>query len=233
MEFKRGSLIAVVFVGLLVSSSSSYGVERDVNCLKSLKNSFQDPLNYLSSWNFTNHTPGFICTFAGVECWHPDENKVLNIRLSDMGLKGKFPRALANCSSLVGLDLSGNLIYGTIPSEISEIIPFITSLELSSNNFSGSIPRGLANCSYLNILKLDRNRLTGSIPRELGLLSRIRTFNVANNCLSGPVPHFINNASIPAESYANNSGLCGGPLSPCHALTKKTHPTGVVTGLMG
>ncbi|KAL5573828.1 hypothetical protein UlMin_023425 [Ulmus minor] len=176
----------VSILWLLLHCSFSYGLESDINCLRSIKESLEDPFNYLnSSWNFNNNTEGFICKFVGVECWHPDENKVLNIRLSDMGLKGPFPIGIENCSSLTGLDLSNNKLYGSLPENISRVISFATTLDLSNNNFSGTIPKQLSNCSYLNVLKLDHNRFTGQIPPELALLSRLRTFSVANNLLTG------------------------------------------------
>ncbi|XWS31165.1 hypothetical protein CRYUN_Cryun23aG0053700 [Craigia yunnanensis] len=203
-----------VFLWLLLGCSLSYASLDDIDCLKSIKDSLEDPFNYLnSSWNFNNNTEGFICRFTGVECWHPDESKVLNIRLSQMELKGEFPSGIIKCSSLTGLDLSGNKLYGSIPSNISKLLPFVTSLDLSSNNFSGDIPTSLANCSYLNILKLDHNKLTGQIPAELSLLSRLKTFSVANNLLTGPIPNF--QPSFSADSFANNPGLCGKPLDPC------------------
>ncbi|PSS09592.1 inactive leucine-rich repeat receptor-like protein kinase [Actinidia chinensis var. chinensis] len=217
------------FVCLLLSCRGSYGLQSDVNCLRALKDSLEDPFNYLSySWNFNNATEGFICTFTGIECWHPDENKVLNIHLSNMGLKGEFPRGLQNCSALTGLDLSNNKLYGNILSDISKIVPLVTSLDLSSNNFSGEIPKDLANCSYLNVLKLDSNQLTGQIPAEIGLLGRIKVFSVTNNRLTGPLPTF-SNRTFSAESYANNPGLCGVPLPSCRAPSKKTH-LGVIAG---
>ncbi|KAK3031837.1 hypothetical protein RJ639_035974 [Escallonia herrerae] len=217
------------FVWLLLGTSLSYASVNDITCLRTIQASLEDPLNYLSSsWNFNNGTEGYICKFTGIECWHPDENKVLNIRLSGMELKGEFPVGVSNCTSLTGLDLSNNNIYGTIPSNISKLVGFVTTLDLSSNNLSGEIPVNLSNCSYLNVLKLDSNQLTGQIPAELGLLGRIKTFSVANNRLTGQVPQF-GNASIPAENYANNAGLCGAPLPLCRGPPKKTH-TGVIVG---
>ena len=199
----------------LLSCSLSYATETDIACLKSIKASLEDPFNYLkSSWDFNSNTEGYICRFVGVDCWHPDENKVLNLRLSDMGLKGQFPIGLQNCTSITGVDLSNNELTGSIPANVSKIIPFVTSLDLSSNNFSGEIPADLANCSYLNVLELNHNRLSGQIPKQLGLLRRLKTFSVANNMLVGPVPHFIN-ANFSADSYANNTALCGGPLKAC------------------
>ncbi|KAF5741330.1 inactive leucine-rich repeat receptor-like protein kinase [Tripterygium wilfordii] len=222
-------IFAGVSVWLLLSFSFSDGVESDINCLKSIKHTLEDPLKILdTSWDFNNNTEGFICRFTGVECWHPDESKVLNIRLSDMGLKGPFPLGIQNCTSLTGLDLSSNEINGSIPSNISKIINFVTTLDLSSNNFSGEIPSDLANCSYLNVLKLDRNKFSGQIPLELGLLGRLKEFSVANNLLSGQVPNFIN-ASITADSYANNPGLCGKLLDPCPSVSKSSN-TGIISG---
>ncbi|XP_068322390.1 probably inactive leucine-rich repeat receptor-like protein kinase At5g48380 [Pyrus communis] len=201
---------------LLLSCSFSSAVESDINCLKSIKASLQDPLGYLnSSWDFNNKTEGFICNFLGIECWHLHESKVLNIKLSDLGLKGPFPHGVANCTSLTGLDLSSNKLSGPLPEDIGIIISFIATLDLSSNSFSGQIPTNITNCSYLNVLKLDSNQFTGNIPLGLGQLNRIKTFSVANNQLSGQVPDFGTNPGITAESYANNAKLCGKLLKPC------------------
>ncbi|KAM3750026.1 hypothetical protein ACB098_04G006500 [Castanea mollissima] len=198
----------------------SNGTETDIYCLRSIKESLEDPYyNFKYSWNFRDMTEGFICKFVGIECY-PDENKVLNIKLENMGLKGHFPREIENCTSMMGLDLSGNKLTGTIPSDISLLLPNVTSLDLSSNNFAGEIPKSIVNCAYLKVLRLDNNQLTGFIPPEINQLQRLSNFSVANNLLSGPVPVF-SGRTIPAESYANNLGLCGAPLEPCKPSHKK------------
>ncbi|XP_022728196.1 probably inactive leucine-rich repeat receptor-like protein kinase At5g48380 [Durio zibethinus] len=216
-----------VFVWLLLGCSLSYATPDDIDCLKSIKDSLEDPFNYLYSWNFNNNTEGFICRFTGVECWHPDENRVLNIRLSDMGLKGEFPQGIIKCKSMTGLDLSSNKFYGSIPSNISKLLPYVTSLDLSFNNFSGHISASLANCSFINILKLDNNKLTGQIPAELVLLNRMKTFSVSDNLLTGPIPSFLASSSV--DNFANNLGLCGKPLDPCRS-TSKGAKTEVIAG---
>ncbi len=199
----------------------SNGVQSDIDCLKSIKDSFEDPYNYLnSSWNFNNNTEGFLCQFTGVDCWHPDENRVLNLRLSDMGLRGQFPQDIRNCSSLTGLDLSNNNLSGPLPSNLSFLFPFITILDLSGNSFSGPIPANIANCTYLNLLKLDHNQLTGEIPPKIGFLNRLKSFSVSNNLLTGPVPYFPN-TSITSDDFANNKGLCGAPLEPCKTQKRR------------
>ncbi|RDX68425.1 putative inactive leucine-rich repeat receptor-like protein kinase, partial [Mucuna pruriens] len=211
-QIKRDILFETLLCSLLCVFHVCDSVDSDIFCLKSIKHSLEDPFEYLSSWNFNNKTEGFICRFIGVECWHPDENKVLNLKLSNMGLKGEFPRSLQNCSSLTGLDLSLNQLAGPIPSDISTLLPFATSIDLSNNIFSGEIPVALGNCTYLNVLRLDNNRLSGHIPKELAQLTRIKAISFSNNHLSGPVPLFPSGVTY---NYANNTQLCGEPLPPC------------------
>ncbi|KAI7735934.1 hypothetical protein M8C21_000657, partial [Ambrosia artemisiifolia] len=192
-------------------------IKSDIDCLRSIKESLEDPENLLSSWDFNNSTEGFICGFTGIECWHPDESKVLNIRLSDMGLRGPFPLGLKKCTSLTGLDLSSNQLTGQLPSNIADVLPFVVTLDLTSNNLSGPIPPDIGNLNNINVLRLGSNQLTGQIPYELGRLYRMKEFSVADNRLSGQVPNF---PTVPAESYAGNLGLCGGPLPPCKIINE-------------
>lgn len=215
------NFLTIIFSIFLLSVSRGNLVhaveENDILCLKSIKDSVEDPHNFLSSWDFRNQTKelGFICSFAGVECWNERENRVISLDLRSFGLKGNFPNEISYCKSLTSLDLSHNHFYGSIPANISSMLPFLVTLSLSSNNFSGQIPASLGNCSYLNGLELDHNRFSGQIPSTIGFLHRINRFNVAYNLLVGPVPRFVNGIRVNASSYANNPGLCGYPLKPC------------------
>lgn len=223
-------MLQLIFLCLL-SSYSCYGTVSDIQCLKTLQRSIIDPGGILKdSWNFDNTTEGYICRFTGVECWHPAENKVLNLHLSNMGLQGQFPLGLENCTSMTGLDLSNNNFSGPIPANISKRIPYVTSLDLSYNNFSGEIPVLLSNCTYLNVLNLQHNQLTGQIPGQLSMLTRLTSLNVADNLLSGPIPNFSRiNTTFQEASFANNIGLCGAPLDTCKAPRKSIN-TGVIIG---
>ncbi|KAK8466282.1 hypothetical protein PHAVU_008G050700 [Phaseolus vulgaris] len=96
----------IVSFFLLVLCGMVCGTDNDISCLRSVKAALQDPYNYLQSWDFNNKTEGYICKFTGVECWHPDENRVLNLKLSNMGLKGVVDAAsYANNSGLCGAPL--------------------------------------------------------------------------------------------------------------------------------
>ena len=214
------SVVCVLCSLILLSSYGIYGTETDIFCLKSVFDSLIDPNGYLNAtWNFKNHSKGAICRFSGIECWHPDESRVLNIKLGSMGLKGQFPLGVENCTSLTGLDLSGNNLNGSLPTNIAKYISFVVNLDLSDNDFTGAIPESLANCSYLNDIDLGNNHFSGQIPLQLGNLGRIKSFNVANNNLTGQVPNFVK-LNISKGSYANNPGLCGDPLDRCTAQSK-------------
>lgn len=200
---------------LLSSSPWCFCSELDVQCLETLYRSVIDSNGILqSSWTFVdNGTDGYICKFTGVECWHPDENRVLSLRLGNLGLQGPFPQGLQSCTSMIGLDLSSNIFSGPIPADIATQVPYLTSLDLSYNSFSGPIPASISNMTYLNTLNLQHNQFSGEIPRQFDSIGRLISFNVADNLLSGPIPSSLQKFS--ASNFAENQGLCGAPLDNC------------------
>uniref|UniRef100_A0ACD5XBN0 Uncharacterized protein n=1 Tax=Avena sativa TaxID=4498 RepID=A0ACD5XBN0_AVESA len=206
---------------LLNSSLLCFGSELDIQCLKSVQKSVIDPSGVLNStWNFDDSTSGFICRFTGVECWHPDENRVLSLRLGNLGLEGPFPQGLQNCTSMSGLDLSSNSFSGPIPPDISRQMPYLIALDLSYNSFSGEIPSDISNMQYLVLLNLQHNQLSGQIPEQFDLLTRLTTFSVADNLLSGTIPSSLRNVS--ASNFVGNKELCGSPLDECSDSRKET-----------
>ncbi|GJV79765.1 probably inactive leucine-rich repeat receptor-like protein kinase [Tanacetum coccineum] len=124
---------------ILAQFTASQGVESDISCLRFIKESLEDPLQSLSTWNFNNKSEGFVCGFTSVECWNVTENRVLTIKLANMKLVGPFPMGVRNCTSMLELDLSPNYLSGSIPSNLADVLPFILSLDLSNNNISGSL----------------------------------------------------------------------------------------------
>ncbi|CAL4972729.1 unnamed protein product [Urochloa decumbens] len=204
---------------LLLSSSPCFGSELDAQCLKTFKQSVIDPRGILaSSWKVFGRHNGFdnyICSFTGVECWSPMDDRVLSLRLSNMGLGGQFPQGLEYCTSLVSLDLSSNNFSGPIPSDIARLLPYLSSLDLSYNLFSGEIPLGISDMVYLNVLFLQRNQLN-------------------DNLLSGPIPSALE--KYPASAFAGNRELCNAPLVECHGETKRRliiHDESIIGAVVG
>ncbi|KAL8233294.1 hypothetical protein R6Q57_003072 [Mikania cordata] len=199
---------------LMACLAISQAFRSDRDCLRSIKESLDDRGHHLFSWNFSNTTNGFTCTFKGLFCWNAVEDTVMTINLQDMGLSGPFPKGIRKCTPLQTLDLSGNYFLGSIPSNLAKDLPNILFLDLSHNNLSGPIPPSFANFSFMNVLRLDNNHLTGEIPSELSKLPRLHEFNVSNNSLSGPIPIFLGR-SFSTKCYADNQGIFGRPLSLC------------------
>ncbi|KAH7846043.1 hypothetical protein Vadar_009073 [Vaccinium darrowii] len=228
--FKRfTSFLLLVFYCSVLSLVFS---EDDFQCLQGLKASVADP-SALSSWDFSNNTVGFICNFVGATCWNDRENRLIRFDLRDMSLGGDIPSALQYCYSLTTLDLSGNNLNGSIPSDICKWLPYLVSLDLSNNKLTGPIPDDLANCTYLNRLILLDNKLSGAIPNQLASLGRLKTFSAANNNLSGAIPAGL--SSYNSSNFEGNNGLRGTPLGKCSGLNlnKKRLAIFIAAGVFG
>ncbi|CAH8356370.1 unnamed protein product [Eruca vesicaria subsp. sativa] len=116
-----------------------------------------DPDERLSNWVFGNYSEGYICNFSGVKCWGSEQNRVLSIDLGGYGLEGEFPSGVKVCSSMESLNLTGNNLSDTIPSDVFSFIPYLVTLDLSHNIFSVSSPR-------LQNFSVAHNDLDGPIP---------------------------------------------------------------------
>lgn len=209
-------LVLPVVFSLIGNGSSNLETINDIHCLRSIRESLEDPSGHLRSWNFSaNQTLLFFCNFSGVGCWRPNDldYRVREIRLSNMGLRGQFPLGLESCTHLEALNFSFNKLSGPIPSEIATYLPFISTLDLSHNHFSGGIPSNIADCSNLRVLKLNDNQLYGHIPPRLGQLTLLTTFTFANNRLAEPLPMSV------SANFANNQKPCTAPLIPCKHRT--------------
>lgn len=116
----------------------------------------------------------------------------LSMHLNSMLLQenkifGSIPFSLTNLTSLVVLNLTSNLLNGTISSQISRLSR-LDQLFLSHNLFSGSIPAVLGEIPHLGLLDLSYNKFTGIIPKNIGNLIRVNSLFLNNNLLSGSIP---------------------------------------------
>ncbi|KAL2332535.1 hypothetical protein Fmac_020116 [Flemingia macrophylla] len=107
--------------------------------------------------------------------------------LQENQIFGSIPRSLANLSRLFILNLTSNLLNGTISNDIFRL-PKLEQLFLSHNLFKISIPEAIGKCRDLGLLDLSHNQFTGRIPDSLGDLVRLSSLFLNNNLLSGPIP---------------------------------------------
>ncbi|PSS21546.1 Systemin receptor like [Actinidia chinensis var. chinensis] len=116
--------------------------------------------------------------------------------------------------SMILLDLSHNLLDGSIPKELGSMY-YLSVLNLGHNDLSGPIPQELQGLKMVAILDLSYNRLNGSIPQPLTSLTLLGDIDLSNNNLDGMIPQSAPFDTFPDSRFLNNSGLCGYPLPNC------------------
>jgi hypothetical protein len=114
--------------------------------------------------------------------------------------------------AFTSLDFSSNQFEGPIPKELMSLTA-LHALNLSQNGFSGRIPSSLGNLKHLESLDLSVNSFSGEIPIEVARLSFLSVVNFSCNDLVGRIPTGTQIQSFEADSFKDNEGLCGPPLT--------------------
>ncbi|XP_023535293.1 probably inactive leucine-rich repeat receptor-like protein kinase At2g25790 isoform X2 [Cucurbita pepo subsp. pepo] len=116
-------------------------------------------------------------------------SSLLHLNLSNNNFTGPLPTG--GVSVLQTLDLSNNMISGSIPKDIGLLFSDLQFLDLGGNVLTGEIPNSVANLKSLEFLTLASNKLSGEIPTELGGMKRLRWIYLGYNNLSGQIPEEI------------------------------------------
>lgn len=162
------------------------------------------------------HGAGNLLEFAGIQMEQMSRissRSPCNFTSFTRVYNGKV-RPKFNSGSMIFLDISHNMLSGTLPKEMGSMNTLFI-LNLGYNDISGSIPPEFGDMKNLNILDLSNNRLEGQIPQTLTGISMLTEIDLSNNNLSGLIPESGQFDTFPAAKFANNSGLCGVPLVAC------------------
>ncbi|XP_060171145.1 putative leucine-rich repeat receptor-like serine/threonine-protein kinase At2g24130 [Lycium barbarum] len=108
------------------------------------------------------------------------------IHLDDNLIYGPIPTQISNLGNITLLNLSSNHLNGTIPPELCKMGK-LERLYLSNNSFSGVIPSAFGNVSHLGLLDLSKNKLSGLIPDSFANLPQLRRLLLHDNYLSGTI----------------------------------------------
>ncbi|PRP79768.1 hypothetical protein PROFUN_12630 [Planoprotostelium fungivorum] len=187
-EMKR--TLIIFLLGVVASCIAQTSRDAQKAALVALYNSTNGPL-WKDNTNWLSDTVDY-CQWNPVQC---DGNQ--NIYFIDLGgnnLNGTIPSNIGDLgSSLTGLGLGDNpLLHGTIPLSIANLTGLGT-LNLRGCNLNGSVPSIFGRLTSLNSLQLQGNQLAGSIPDDFcNAISLVEAF-VFNNQFSGPIPSCIGN----------------------------------------
>ncbi|PKU71079.1 receptor-like protein kinase HSL1 [Dendrobium catenatum] len=209
----------------------------------------EDPNNALANWNSSDSTP---CKWTGITCatisGTGGNPSVINLDLNALDLAGPFPAAICRlpnlsvvnlslnyinstllnssllpCRSLTHLDLSQNLLVGSLPDSLASL-SLLRYLDVSANNFTGAIPVSFALFPSLQILSLTANLLNETIPAFLGNISTLQELNLAYNPFApGLIPSSLANLSNIETIWLAGCGLIGSIPSTLGRLKKLTN----------
>ena len=158
------------------------------------------------------HGAGNLLEYAGIREEEMDRISTRNPCNFTRVYKGSTNPTFNHNGSMIFLDLSYNMLGGSIPKELGSPY-YLYILNLAHNNLSGSIPEELGGLKNVNILDFSYNMLQGTIPQSLSGLSMLTEIDLSHNNLSGMIPQSGQFPTFSNLSFGNNSGLCGLPLS--------------------
>ncbi|KAJ0650964.1 putative leucine-rich repeat domain superfamily [Helianthus annuus] len=149
---------------------------------------FQHQLEHLNLDN--NNIEGLIPGWM----WNISKETLIELSLAHnllMGFEQHSP--VASWVSLQNLDLSHNMLHGSIPVPPPSTIMY----DVSNNNLTGEISQSICDLSSLQLLDLSFNNITGSIPPCLEKLSNtsMTVLNLRSNTLQGKIPNIFTSES--------------------------------------
>lgn len=114
------------------------------------------------------------CTGAIPPAGQPDAT---TLDLSNKGLN-KLPMDIFNQTDLTSLNVSGNRLTGSLPSQLGNLKKLVI-LDASNNQFTG-IPAEIGQLTDLEVLNFANNGITG-LPLELGNLKKLKSIDLSGN----------------------------------------------------
>jgi len=171
--------------------------------------------------NWRANTP--ISEWQGVKV---SGNRIVEILIPSLGLRGALPPALGSLSELKILDVSGNAFTGGIPASfaalgqleeftarrnqlsgsLSSVVCSWRSLkrfDVSNNSLSGEIPVCIATLDNGEVINLSANQFSGKIPVELATMVNLRELRLNNNRLTGALPREFGIVGIAKTAKTN------------------------------
>lgn len=184
------ALAALLLLAIVTPGSAMSATEDQL--LRQLATDF--PMLQGLGWSTVDATGQCGLTSSGVVRIGCNNNVVISIDLSGLGLTGTIPEYVAQFPWLQQLKLTGNNMNGTIPANLGDVglrgaaVNQMGYIYLDDNDFEGTIPESFNNFAYLKIFEVQNNpRLIGPIPNMTALTSLLRFVAFGTN-LNGTIP---------------------------------------------
>lgn len=155
-----------------------------------------------------------ICQARGVTCGMvlsvygipPVFNVVRHLDLANTNFRATLPPGLAELRDLENLNLAGNNIHGTIPSEYMNMSHRLAYFDIGENNVTGSIPEHFLSTSKDVVeIRLNQNALTGTLVDDFTHWKSLKVLDVADNFIGGTISSQIGQlANLQYFLFANN-----------------------------
>ncbi|KAK4607858.1 hypothetical protein RGQ29_001607 [Quercus rubra] len=153
--------------------------------------------------------------YMGDENYHDSVNVII---------KGSYIELVRILNVFTTIDFSNNRFIGEIPQIIGSL-KLLKGLNFSHNNLTGCIPSSVGNLTNLEWLDLSFNKLSGEIPKQLADLPWLEVLKLSHNQLTGQIPSGKQFNTFDNDSYTDNLGLCGFPLTrTCNNHESKQPP---------
>jgi Leucine-rich repeat (LRR) protein len=115
------------------------------------------------------------------------------LSLSYNNIIGRLPRGVSSLVHLEVLALAANRIQGPLEPQIFQQLKKLRVLDLSFNLITGSIPDVFDDMIHLRELNLAGNQLSGELPPSMSNLTQLENLKLYNNRLQGILPHWMGN----------------------------------------
>ncbi|KAL5709119.1 hypothetical protein ACHQM5_019841 [Ranunculus cassubicifolius] len=233
MEFRWKIIFLPLVLWLFVSVVFGATDSNDLRILNEFRKGLENP--ELLKWPDSGDDP---CgaKWAHVFC---EGDRVSQIQVQNLGLKGPLPEDFNQLSELSNLGLQRNQFSGklptfkglaqlqyaylgynkfdTIPADFAEGLDMLQVLSLDDNPLNKTdgwlIPAALQNSAQLMNLTLMSCGLVGPIPEFLGSMSSLSVLKLSYNSLSGGLPASFNQSELKILWLNNQDGVgLSGPI---------------------
>jgi Leucine-rich repeat (LRR) protein len=142
---------------------------------------------------------------------------LISFNVARNGLHGHIPPSLLQGPNVQDIDLSFNMLTGSVPGSLS---PALDNLSLQHNHLNGSLPSDLCTvpCDLVN-LNVQHNLLSGKLPENFENLTNLGTLDVSSNLMTGTLPARMQQlARLSTLKLSGN--MLSGPLDVLFSLKK-------------